>query len=185
MPTPRSIAALFHRRWSMPLMATLHRTQGAKFVSLCHTLQANQVAVRHSLDHLIDLGWVRRNPGYGHPLRPEYILTLRGERLAPACAALDDTIDALGLREVALRRWSMPIVHAVSIDEPARFSAVAQRLDTITDRSLALSIRTLCGANIITRQVDDGFPPTSAYLLETPGHRLAPLLDRVAQACSV
>lgn len=185
MTRSRTIAALFHRRWCLPILAELHRGEGggggARFVTLCHRLSANQTAVRQSLDHLKEVGWVRRNPGYGHPLRPEYILTSAGERLAAPCAAIDDALELLGIRELGLRRWSMPIVHAVSVEEPARFSRVGGRLDTITDRALSQSIRNLCNAEIIARKIDDGYPPTPVYLLDKSGQRLAPLLQEIAR----
>jgi hypothetical protein len=38
-----------------------------------------------ALDGLIELGYVRRNEGYGHPLRPEYLIT-DDERGASALA---------------------------------------------------------------------------------------------------
>ena len=31
-----------------------------------------------SLTQLIEAGWLQRNPGHGHPLRPEYVLTDAG-----------------------------------------------------------------------------------------------------------
>src|SRR5262245_41080710 len=91
------LTSLFRRRWGCPIIAELHRSDGAKFVALVHKLQSNPGAMRQSLDELIELGWVRRNPGYGHPLRPEYLLTRSGEKIAPACADLDAAIHSLSV----------------------------------------------------------------------------------------
>ena len=76
------LTALFRRRWACPVIAELHRSDGAKFVTLVNRLGSNPAAMRTTLDDLLELGWIRRNPGYGHPMRPEYLLTAHGERIA-------------------------------------------------------------------------------------------------------
>jgi DNA-binding HxlR family transcriptional regulator len=167
---------LMHRRWALPILAELHRREGAKFVTLTHALDASPTAVRQSLDHLLETGLVRRNPGHGHPLRPEYILTRSGDRLAPACAAVDSTLIRLGLRDVGLRRWSLPIVRVVGEESPARFGQIARGLVDITDRALSLTLRELTSAAVIDRTVHDGSPPAALYRLGTPGRTLAPLV---------
>ena len=95
------LAELFHRRWAVPILAELHRDRGAKFVTLAYRLSASQTAVRQTLDELIQRGFVRRNSGYGHPLRPEYLLTSRGDRLAPECTTLHDALKPLPPQTVA------------------------------------------------------------------------------------
>ena len=47
-----------------------------------------------SLAHLIDIGLVIRNPGYGHPLRPEYLLTDNGRGVAESSERLHRTDQA-------------------------------------------------------------------------------------------
>jgi DNA-binding HxlR family transcriptional regulator len=181
------LLALCRRRWAVPILGVLHRGEelsgwagGAKFVTLCHTLGANQAAVRQSLDHLIGLGLVEPNSGYGHPLRPEYVLTRRGDRLAPSCAAVDALLVRRDMRELGLRRWSMPVVHAVDRLEPARFGAMAASLEGITDRALSLAVKGLCGAEVLDRRVIvEDFPPTTVYRLGAGGEALAPLLARL------
>jgi len=172
------LAALFHRRWACPVLAQLHRTEGAKFISLVHALGANAGAVRQTIDELIDLGWVRRNPGYGHPLRPEYLLTRRGERLAPACDRLDRALRTLEVRDVALRKWSMPTLYVIG-EGPTRFTQVASALPGATDRAVSLSLKDLGGAELIERHLLDGPPPGSAYCVAAPGARLLPILNAI------
>lgn len=182
----KNICALVHRRWCLPTLAELHRADvsstggsgagGAKFVTLCHRLDANQGAVRQSLDHLIELGLVRRNPGHGHPLRPEYILTRKGAKLAPCCARVDDVLAAMQLREVCLRRWSLPSLAVVGELSPARFTDIAERLEGVTDRALALSLRGLADSELVARLVADATPVRIEYALGPAGARVSPLL---------
>ncbi len=172
------LAALFHRRWACPVLAQLHCTKGAKFISLVHALGANAGAMRQAIDELIDLGWVRRNPGYGHPLRPEYILTRRGERLAPACERLDRALRSLEVHDIALRKWSMPALYVIG-DGPTRFTQVAEALPGATDRAVSLSLKDLGGAGLIERRLLDGPPPGSVYGAAPPGARLLPILDAI------
>jgi DNA-binding HxlR family transcriptional regulator len=169
------LISLFHRRWSVPLIASLARDEGDRFVPLCHKLSASPASVRQTLDELIARGWVAPNPGYGHPLRPEYILTRRGQKLAPACVRLDAALGALDLRAVALRKWSMPVLYVVG-DAPARFSDITRRLEGITDRALSLTLQDLHGASVLAREVLDGRPPRSMYAATEVGQELVPIL---------
>ncbi len=178
------ITALFHRRWSVPLLAELHRAGGAgeaggaKFVTLVYRTGASEGAVRQTLAELVARGWVARNSGYGHPLRPEYILTRQGAAIAPACAGLDQTIRALGIVETALRRWSMPVLHVLG-DGPRRFGAIARSLEGITDRSLALTLRDLDAVDLVARRIIDAHPPASAYETTRQARPLLPALAQV------
>ncbi len=172
------LTTLFHRRWACPVLAHLHRDQGAKFITLVNALGASAGSVRQTIDELIDLGWVRRNPGYGHPLRPEYILTRRGERLAPACDRLDLATRSLAVQDVALRKWSMPALYVVG-PGPTRFSTVADTLPGITDRAVSLALRDLSTAEMIERRVLAGPPPGSAYGAAPTGEKLLPILDTI------
>ncbi|HEX8875677.1 MAG TPA: winged helix-turn-helix transcriptional regulator [Phycisphaerales bacterium] len=182
---PRHLLDLFGRRWAVPIMAELARAQGSKFVTLHHRLEASPTAVRQSLDHLITLGWAMRNPGYGHPLRPEYVLTETGQRLAPSCLTLDDAIARLRLQEVAFRRWSLPALHVIAAgDQPARFSGVAAGLGRVTDRALAMTLKDMQGHELIDRRVRDTYPPTPDYLVGARGKPLVPVLVELAGSFS-
>ena len=101
---------LFHRRWSVPVLAELHRAKGAKFVSLVNRLGVSRTALKLTLLDLIDAGLAMMNPGYGHPLRPEYILPAESADLARRCALLDDLVHREGVAETAFRKWSMPVL---------------------------------------------------------------------------
>jgi len=172
------LMALFRRRWACPVLAELHRGEGAKFVTLVNRLDSNPGAMRQTLDEMLDLGWIRRNPGYGHPLRPEYLLTRSGERLAPACAILDSAITTLGVREIALRKWSMPVLYVIG-EGPTRFSEIPRALAGVTDRAVSLALKDLSQAAMIGRTLIEGPPPGSLYGATHVGGRLLSILENV------
>jgi DNA-binding HxlR family transcriptional regulator len=172
------LTALFRRRWACPVIAELHRTDGAKFVTLVNRLGSNAGAMRQTLDELLDLGWIRRNPGYGHPMRPEYILTPSGERIAPACAGLDAALTTLDVKDVALRKWSMPILYVVG-EGPTRFSEVTRSLEGVTDRAVSMTLKDLSEVAIVERTLVAGPPLGAVYGATDAGIRLLPILDRV------
>ena len=72
---------LFHRQWAVRVLVELQRAHGAKFVTLHSQLGVGRATLRATLDDLIAEGWVLRNPGHGHPMRPEYLLTKEGSLL--------------------------------------------------------------------------------------------------------
>ncbi|MFN0136118.1 MAG: winged helix-turn-helix transcriptional regulator [Phycisphaerae bacterium] len=170
-----NLITLFHRRWAVPVLAELARRDGAKFVTLTHTLQASPAAVRQTLDSLIDLGWVMRNPGHGHPLRPEYILTPGGAAMGERCVRIDGRLRRLQIEAIALKKWSMPVLYVVSTGA-RRFTDIAAALGSATDRAVALSLKDLSSSDLVSRRVTPEFPPATAYLPTPRGGRLAELL---------
>src|ERR1700742_3786009 len=95
-----SLIALFHHRWAPPALALLADRGGARFVELQRKLDVGRESLRRALDALIELGYVRRNPGYGHPLRPEYVITAAGRKAGRVAAR----VLAAGDDETLLRK---------------------------------------------------------------------------------
>jgi len=154
------LIALFHHRWAAPVLAELERQKGSRFAALVGILGLGRESLRRTLDALIALGLVARNPGYGHPLRPEYKLTPHGEPVARRCRRL---LEELGdERELALRKWSLPVL--VALQRAARFTELRDELPGITPRALALALKDLQTAGLVERVVDQGaYPPTVRY----------------------
>ena len=130
------LIALCHHRWSAPVLAELGRTRGARFVVLVNSLGVGRASLQRTLTALVELGLVRRNPGYGHPLRPEYLLTPQGEEAASRCGRLLAAAD--GKAGVLLRKWSLPVLLALRGNE--RFSELREALPGITARALARAL---------------------------------------------
>jgi DNA-binding HxlR family transcriptional regulator len=173
-----TLVALFHNRWSVPILAELHRQRGSRFVTLARTLGMSRESLRRTLAALIDGGLVGRNPGYGHPLRPEYVLTRAGEALAHGCSPLVEELRRSGLEDVGLKKWSMPVVFALA-EGPQRFSELRDLLTGISPRALALALKDLEAAGLVDRRVTDDYPPATVYRLTGSGRPFAALLRRV------
>jgi len=172
----KRFSTLFHHRWAVPVLAELHRVHGGKFVTLSNRLGVSHDSLRHTLDALIAQGWVVRNPGHGHPMRPEYVLTAAGLRLAPWCSRFRALLRTVGVEEVGLRKWSMPIALALRRGH-GRFSEVKAFLPGLTARALTLALKELQGAGLVERDVVSGYPPATFYRLTDLGLRLRRALD--------
>jgi DNA-binding HxlR family transcriptional regulator len=160
------LIALFHHRWSAPVLAELLRQKGSRFAALAGTLGVGSDSLRRTLDSLLTLGLVARNPGYGHPLRPEYVLTVEGRRIAQRCARLL----AASSDDVLLRKWSLPVLAALR--RPARFSELRAAVPSVTPRALTLALKDLQAAELVERRVEDAYPPRALYSPTAQGRRL-------------
>ncbi len=176
MPPLSAILTLARRRWALPIVGLLHTQQGSRFATLCYRLDGNPGAVRQSIDHLIAAGLVVPNPGYGHPLRPEYILTPRGAALGPACSAATSVLRRLRVLDVGLRRWSLPLVAALAREPEARFTPLLRAMGDATPRAASICLRNLTDAGLVQRSVLDASPPVPIYALTHTGRELAACL---------
>ena len=75
---PEALARLTHRRWALPVLAELAAGGGCKLVWLERHVGAGRGPAKDAVSHLIELDLAKPNPGYGHPLRPEYVPTEAG-----------------------------------------------------------------------------------------------------------
>ena len=141
------LLALVHFRWALPILAELHRNNGCKFVTLVMRLKLSKDALSRTLTALIEQGLVMRNPGYGHPLRPEYILTTAGQQIGMQVLELMQTLERLEVTDVALKKWSLPIL--VILQDHKRFTDMIERLPGLTTRALAISLRELEQAKLL------------------------------------
>lgn len=173
------LPGFFHHRWTAPILAELHRTNGAKFITLVRRLSIPRETLIRTLRVLIRSGWARRNPGHGHPLRPEYLPTARGRALGGACERLMFELRRLDLEGVALKKWSMPVLHALA-GGPRRFSELKRSLGPVTTRALVLAIRDLVRAGLVSRSVSDSSPPAVRYGVRGNSRALRRWLSRLA-----
>lgn len=178
---PEALVPLCHHRWTIPLVARLGRTGGERFAVLGHDLGVARQTLRRALDAAVDLGLVTPNPGYGHPLRPEYLLTERGRHLASGCRA---TVDAAAAASIAIdRKWTLPVLVAVFAGA-ARFSEVEAALPSATPRALAQALDDGVDAGLLERELLDERPPRPTYRVTRPTRRLARAASRLAAAAS-
>ena len=166
------LAALCHRRWSLPILAALSGRPGLRFAQFQQTLGVSRQPLRDNLDTLLALDLIRRNPGHGHPLRPEYLLTARGRALAPPCVDLTAFLSSRGLDDLAARKWSLPVLAAIG-GGAAHFGEIREGLPNLVPRALALALRELENRNLILRAIGDGHPPEVRYSLNPTGRAVA------------
>jgi DNA-binding HxlR family transcriptional regulator len=176
-----SLIALAHRRWNIPILAELHRQGGAKFVSLAHALDAGRASLSASLNDLIGLGFVVRNTGHGHPMRPEYLLTEAGKALGEQCVDLIHGFRTAPDVDLGLRKWTLPIVAAIGADV-RRFSDVRAALPQATPRAIALALKAMSEHNWVRRSLVDDYPPTAGYALKPKGRRILGIVRRLPSA---
>ncbi len=142
----------------LPVLAEIGRTSGSRFATLSGRLGIGAESVRRTLAYLQEEGLVERNPGYGHPLRPEYVLTAPGGQLVDR--ATEAWRAMAGLEEVCLKKWSLPVL--ACLEEPQRFSELRAALPA-TARALALALRDLETAGLVRRTVTEDRPPRVRY----------------------
>ena len=145
---------------------------GIRFVVLLHTLGASRDSLHSALASLVTLGLIARNPGYGHPLRPEYVLTEAGRGSAPACARFCKGVAAARIDQVGFRKWTAVLLVAL-LEGKTRFNGIQQALCGVTPRALTTALRAMDDAGLIRRHIDHGYPPRAEYILSTTGRRLA------------
>jgi len=166
----------------VPIIAVLAHDHGAKFVTLLSRTRASRDTLSETLTHLIEEGVVARNAGYGHPMRPEYVLTPFGEKLGPSCIRATEVIPALGLFEIAVKKWPMLVVVAIGRGA-TRFGEIKDALPGVSPRALTAALRDLQSAVLIQRVITESWPPHTVYELTPLARDALPVLEEVCLAC--
>jgi len=150
------------RAWSLPILAQLHRGVPGRQAALLAKTGAGRTAFAQSLAHLVSLELLERNPGHGHPLRPEYQLTPIGAQTAQMADQIERVPLQTSQNTLLRRAWTVPVL-AVS-DAPQSFSKIKSALPQVTDRALSQSLKLLQTERWITRDVDGTcMPPRPIY----------------------
>ena len=156
------LVKLTSRAWSLDILALMQSGTPGRQAALVTASGAGRTALVQSLEHLIDIGLLERNPGHGHPLRPEYRLTPAGIEAAIMAQRIKNTdTDTTGLK-LLRRAWTVPVL-AVS-SAPVHFSDIKSELISISDRALSQSLKQLMAQRWIQRSVDaDVIPSRPLY----------------------
>lgn len=159
------------RAWALPILAQLDSGIPGRQALLLVATGAGRTAFAQSMDHLITIGLVERNPGHGHPLRPEFRLTQRGA-LAAKLASQINRISKEEDQALLRRSWTLPIL--ASLQSPRYFIEIKRDLPPITDRALSQSLKTMETRNWVCREVDEfGRPPRSQYSAVSTGRAIS------------
>jgi DNA-binding HxlR family transcriptional regulator len=166
------IRRLSSGRWAIPLLAFMSREGGARFGVLVRQLGVSRSMLSRQIDALEKEGWLCRNPGHGHPLRPEYLLTEAGRPIAAWCERVMEQRGRLQLEPDALGRWSLPLL--IDLDRSwKRFSTLQAELRPITPRALSMTLKQMLEVRLVERRLEDRFPPLPLYGLTGRGQSLA------------
>ena len=159
------------KAWALTILSLLHRGVPGRQAPLVSASGAGRTAFVQSLNHLVELGLIARNPGHGHPLRPEFVLTDEGKEMA---ALSHRIVESVGSAENALirRNWTVPVLGVIG--SPLHFSEIRTRIPPITDRALSLTLKTLENRSWVRREVDGAArPPRAAYLAIGQGAKIS------------
>ncbi len=77
--------------------------------------------------------------------------------------------------------WTLPVIHALGLKEPARFNELKRRIHGISATSLAERLNELDQREIIERKVYPETPPRVEYSLTKKGTELHALLGDLAE----
>jgi DNA-binding HxlR family transcriptional regulator len=149
------------RAWALPILACLSDGVPARQARLLMTTGASRTAFAQSIDHLISTGLLERNPGHGHPLRPEFRLTPPG-KVAAELASRIQRLSGDENQDLLRRSWTVPVL--ATLGRPSQFTEIKRRLVTISDRALSQSLQSMEERLWVRRSVDEAArPPKPIY----------------------
>jgi DNA-binding HxlR family transcriptional regulator len=157
----RTLVNMTSRAWALPILASLHDGVPGRQAPLLVATGATRTAFAQSMDHLIAIGLLERNPGHGHPLRPEFRLTPLG-RTAAELASKIQNLSEKEDHDLLRRSWTVPVLGI--LHRPSQFTEVRRALPAITDRALSLSLQSMEQRSWVRRSIDEAArPPRSLY----------------------
>lgn len=167
----KNIVKITSRAWSLEILAMIYSGVPGRQAPLLSSIGANRTAFAKSLAHLVSLGLLERNPGHGHPLRPEYRLTLEGAKIAKVAGNIVDIVPSGEEFAVLRRTWTIPVLAVVQT--PRRFTEIKSELFSITDRALSKSLDQLQELKWLQREIDiEVRPPRPSYQAVNTGFKI-------------
>jgi DNA-binding HxlR family transcriptional regulator len=77
--------------------------------------------------------------------------------------------------------WTLPVIHALSLKQPARFNELKRRIQSISATSLAERLNEMEQRKVIERKVYPETPPRVEYALTKKGVELSVILGTLAE----
>lgn len=175
---PDQLAHLTHHRWSVPALVEIHRMGGgARVAELLHRLEGHRLAIHQAVDQLIEIGLLMPNPGHGHPLRPEYLLSERGHRVAEASTRVVSELEKLDAAEIGLRKWTLPTTLAIA-QGANRFGEMRVLLVSATDRAISQCLGLMTDASLVSVKKSKDDRRAAVYALRDG---MAPVAEALGQ----
>jgi DNA-binding HxlR family transcriptional regulator len=169
---------LFHRRWSVPVVALLHGAGPLRFTDIAGELtRASRDTLAETLLELQAAGVIEKR------VDGRYALTPAGEGLGDATRAAVEAVVSNDVLQVALKKWPIAVMVVVGRGA-ARFNEIKALLPGITSGALAPALKALEAAGLVERSVSTGYPPVTAYRLGAVGERLFPVMDHLVRTAA-
>ena len=164
------------RAWSLTILALMHRGTPGRQASLLSACGAGRTAFSQSLWHLIDLELLEKNPGHGHPLRPEFRLTAAGTEIARIADRIEDRVDQPSEHALLRRAWTVPVLTVCH--KPRYFGEIKGHLAPISDRALSQSLKRLESHRWLHREIETSNRPLRPrYQAEKTGAEISLAVD--------
>ena len=168
----RTLVKVTSRAWSLDILALMHAGTPGRQAPLLSASGAGRTAFSQSMGHLIDLDLLERNPGHGHPLRPEYRLTPSGVEIAAIADKINRAAPQRVERDLLRRAWTIPVL--VVSQKPRYFTDIRNTLAPITDRALSQALILLQNRHWLERKIDPAIRPTRPlYTAANTGARIS------------
>ena len=178
-----TLVKITSRAWALPILANLNDGVPCRQAPLLTATGASRTAFAQSMDHLISIGLLERNPGHGHPLRPEFRLTPLGKTTA-ALASKIQRLSGEEDQDLLRRSWTVPVLSV--LQRPSQFSEIKRRLLTISDRALSQSLQSMEERLWVHRNVDQAArPPKPIYSTINTGAMICKVTCNRVQAGAV
>ena len=75
--------------------------------------------------------------------------------------------------------WTLPVIHSLGLQEPARFNELKRRIEGISATSLAERLGQLEKQGVVSRKVFPESPPRVEYTLTAKGQELKAILKEL------
>lgn len=155
------IVNITSRAWALPILASFHAGVPGRQARLLAATGASRTAFGQSLEHLLAIGLVERNPGHGHPLRPEFRLTPMGQQVAAIAYKIHNLTEE-DERPLLRKTWTLPVL--ASLYYPRYFNEIGRAVGSITDRALSHSLQSMEARCWVRRNIDEeARPPRPVY----------------------
>jgi len=152
------IITVCERRWALPALCALADGAPVRAYPLAKYMGAGRTGLHKALQHLAALGYVERVKGYGHPLRPELVLTRTGQVMAQMAKPYGESLKINPVsRGKPLGKWALPTL--MIAQTPVRFNDLGRQLGRVSDRALALNLSDLEGKSLLAYRCNTKIRP--------------------------
>jgi DNA-binding HxlR family transcriptional regulator len=165
------LVKLCSRTWALTVLRLMAEGVPGRTSPLAAAAGCGRTAMQASVLHLVELGVLEKNPGYGHPLRADYRLTASGAQLAEWSATLHRIVSPEADPILWRGKWSLPLISCLPVE--TRYGELRRQLNPVTDRALSMCLNQLGQRRLIARRVSTRVaPPAVSYRLLAAGDRV-------------